>query len=105
MDPVAGHIPGAANLPFTDNLTEEGRMLPPEVLRQRFGTDNIRSRLPAESRRKPLAHYCGSGVTAAHNVLAMRHAGLEPGALYAGSFSEWITRDGGQREVAHRVRE
>ncbi len=82
IDPVAGHIPGARCLPFEGNLDSDGRFASPEVLRQRFeaGLDADRE----------LVCYCGSGVTACHNILAMRYAGLPEATLYAGSFSEWI---------------
>ena len=96
IDPVAGHIPGARNHPFTANVDAAGRFLSPAALRERFaaslGTDLVAEGDAPPPDPRPLVHYCGSGVTAAHNVLAMRHAGLDPGALYAGSFSEWITR-------------
>jgi thiosulfate/3-mercaptopyruvate sulfurtransferase len=81
IDPRAGHIPGAVSAPATGNLDADGRFLPPAVLRQRFldlGAD------PGA----PVATYCGSGVTAAHEVLALTLAGFEP-ALYPGSWSEW----------------
>ena len=84
IDPVAGHIPGAINMPFGENL-ENGRFLPADVLRRRFeaaGGDT-----PPES----IAFYCGSGVTACHNMLAYAHAGLGMPLLYPGSWSEWIT--------------
>lgn len=84
IDPVAGHIPGARNHPFTLNLADDGRMLPAEVLRQRF-SPALGGRAPAE-----VVCYCGSGVTACHNLLAMEVAGLPGGRLYAGSWSEWI---------------
>lgn len=77
MDPVAGHIPGAINLPFGGNLAPDGLFLSPDELRARF-----------EDLDTP-AFYCGSGVTAAHNVLAMDVAGLPMPALYPGSWSEW----------------
>ncbi len=83
LDPVAGHIPGACNLPFADNLSE-GRFLPAERLRERF-TQVLRGR-SAEA----LVCMCGSGVTACHNVLALETAGLSGARLYAGSWSEWI---------------
>jgi len=79
VDPVAGHIPGAQCRPFEGNLTADGRFRPAEELAARFaglGDD--------------LVCYCGSGVTAAHNVLALRHAGLAEPRLYPGSWSEWI---------------
>lgn len=84
IDPVAGHIPGARNHPFTRNLADDGRMLPPDVLRQRF-SQALGGRAAAE-----VVCYCGSGVTACHNLLAMELAGLPGARLYAGSWSEWI---------------
>lgn len=84
IDPVAGHIPDAINLPFQANLASDGHWLAAGKLQARFQP------LLNAAGDKPIAHYCGSGVTAAHNVLAMAHAGLRPGALYAGSWSEWI---------------
>jgi thiosulfate/3-mercaptopyruvate sulfurtransferase len=80
IDPVAGHIPGAICMPFDGNLGTNRRFLPAAALRERFvhvGGDVV--------------CYCGSGVTACHNILAMRLAGLPEAALYPGSFSEWIT--------------
>jgi len=82
IDPVAGHIPGAISLPYPDNLTVDGRFRPPEALRARFQR--------ALQGQSPV-FYCGSGVTAAHNLLAYLHAGLGEAPLYAGSWSEWIT--------------
>jgi thiosulfate/3-mercaptopyruvate sulfurtransferase len=84
-DPVAGHIPGAACAPYGENLDATGRFLSPEALRARFTA--LLGDVPAER----AAFYCGSGVTAAHNLLAVAHAGLGVGRLYAGSWSEWIT--------------
>ncbi len=80
LDPVAGHIPGAMNRFFKDNLQANGQFKAAELLRaewQRFG--------PVEQQ----VHQCGSGVTACHNLLALAHAGLEGAALYPGSWSEW----------------
>ena len=85
LDPVAGHIPGACCAPFTDNLGADGRFLPPAQLRQRF------ERLLAGRSPDQLVAYCGSGVTACHNLFAMSLAGLPLAPLYAGSWSEWIT--------------
>lgn len=85
IDPVAGHIPGAACFPHSDNLTAEGRFKDPAALRARWAP-------VFEGLSAPIA-YCGSGVTAAHNLLAMAAAGLcvdALPALYVGSFSEWI---------------
>jgi thiosulfate/3-mercaptopyruvate sulfurtransferase len=83
LDPVAGHIPGALNRPFKDNLDAQGRFLPPETLREAF--------LPLLGGRpaSEVVHQCGSGVTACHNLLAMEAAGLSGAALYPGSWSEW----------------
>lgn len=82
IDPVAGHIPGALNLPFEQNLDGNGRFLPADRLLARFA--------PFESAPARLVHMCGSGVTACHNLLAMEIAGLSGTKLYAGSWSEWI---------------
>lgn len=82
IDPVAGHIPGARSRPFAENLDERGRFLPRERLRTRF------SALAHDP--QSIVHYCGSGVTACHNLLAMEHAGLSGSRLYPGSWSEWI---------------
>ncbi|MCG6941851.1 MAG: sulfurtransferase [Thiohalocapsa sp.] len=84
IDPVGGHIPGAINLPFTENLGPDGRFLPAVVLRRRF--DDALGSIPPTR----LAHSCGSGVNACHNLLAMELAGLAGSRLYAGSWSEWI---------------
>jgi thiosulfate/3-mercaptopyruvate sulfurtransferase len=84
IDPRAGHIPGARNLPFTGNLDADGRFLPAESLRRRWQV-LLGSRPPSA-----LIAMCGSGVTACHNLLALEHAGLGGGRLYAGSWSEWI---------------
>ena len=85
LDPVAGHIPGAQCAVFTDNLGADGCFLPAEQLRARF--DALRGTRPVES----LVAYCGSGVTACHNLFAMSLAGYPLAPLYAGSWSEWIT--------------
>lgn len=92
IDPVAGHIPGAQCLAFTDNLGADGRFLAPEQLHERFA-QALHGRSPTD-----LVAYCGSGVTACHNLFAMALAGYPLGALYAGSWSEWITD--ARREVA-----
>ncbi len=81
LDPVAGHIPGARNRFFKDNLGPDGRFRPAGELRAAF------SALGAEPAQ--WVHQCGSGVTACHNLLAMEHAGLGGSALYPGSWSEW----------------
>ena len=81
IDPRAGHIPGAVSAPTSENLAADGRFLPASTLRQRF------TGLGVETGR-PIAVYCGSGVTAAHEVAALEIAGF-PATLYPGSFSEW----------------
>ncbi|GAB4207078.1 MAG: sulfurtransferase [Tibeticola sp.] len=83
LDPVAGHIPGALNRPFTDNFTADGRFKPAAELRAEF-TALLGLRV-ADS----VVHHCGSGVSAIPNLLAMEVAGLGRTALYAGSWSEW----------------
>ncbi len=92
LDPVAGHIPGAQCAVFTDNLGADGRFLPAEQLRQRFASQ-LGQRTPAG-----LVAYCGSGVTACHNLFALSLAGYGLAPLYAGSWSEWITDP--QRPIA-----
>ena len=89
MDPVAGHVPGAVNHPFSENLTADGRFLAPAVLAARWRS-LIGGKQPGE-----LIAMCGSGVTACHNLLALEVAGLAGARLYAGSWSEWI-RDAGR---------
>jgi len=83
IDRVAGHIPGARNLPTTGNVDSHGRFLEASALRARFATVGA---LPGV----PVGAYCGSGVTAAHEVLALEAAGIDA-ALYVGSWSDWIT--------------
>jgi thiosulfate/3-mercaptopyruvate sulfurtransferase len=85
IDPVAGHIPGAKSAPYTDILDEEEKLHSREKLRDRF--EKLLAGIPTER----TAFYCGSGVTAALNVLAVAHAGLGDARLYSGSWSEWIT--------------
>ncbi len=85
IDPVAGHIPGALCVPFTENLDASGRFLSGDELRGRFS-----SRLADRPEGSTIA-YCGSGVTACHNLFAMCLAGYPMATLYPGSWSEWIT--------------
>jgi thiosulfate/3-mercaptopyruvate sulfurtransferase len=85
VDPVAGHIPGAVNLPYMETQTPEGIFRPVGELRARFRA--VLGEIPGER----VVHYCGSGATAGLNILAAVHAGLGEGRLYAGSWSEWIT--------------
>lgn len=84
IDPVAGHIPYALNRAFQLNLDSNGLFLPAEQLREQF------KQLMDPTAPEQVVHYCGSGVTACHNLLAMEHAGLTGSKLYAGSWSEWI---------------
>ena len=84
IDPVGGHIPGALNRFFKDNLTPQGFFKSPEQLR-----DDFRPFIGNGSPEK-IVSQCGSGVTACHNLLAMEVAGLTGGRLYPGSWSEWI---------------
>ena len=84
IDPVAGHIPYALNRAFQLNLDSNGLFLSAEQLRGQF------KQLIGASAPEQVVHYCGSGVTACHNLLAMEHAGLTGSRLYAGSWSEWI---------------
>lgn len=84
VDPRAGHIPGAVSAPTTENLDADGRFLPPDALRMRFATAGI-----DEDTR--IGVYCGSGVTAAHEIAALAIAGYDA-ALSAGSFSQWSNR-------------
>jgi thiosulfate/3-mercaptopyruvate sulfurtransferase len=107
IDPVAGHIPGAVNLPTTANVQASGHFLPEPALLQRFRQAGAAGATAAAGTADaagaagtagtgtadpgvPVGVYCGSGITAAHTVLAMRLAGIEA-ALYPGSWSEWIT--------------
>lgn len=84
LDPVAGHIPGAINVPYEGNLDPDGRFLPVEALAARYREHGVGGRTET-------VVYCGSGVTACHNLLAMEHAGLGEALLYPGSWSDWST--------------
>ena len=88
LDPVAGHIPGALNRPFTDNFTPEGCFKSAAQLRAEW-TRALGSRDPGG-----VVHQCGSGVSAIPNLIAMELAGYAPTALYAGSWSEWCRTPG-----------
>jgi thiosulfate/3-mercaptopyruvate sulfurtransferase len=81
-DPRAGHIPGARSLPTREHVGPGGRLLDPATLRERFAAVGIDPGTDVIS-------YCGSGVTACHNLLVLEHAGLGPGRLYPGSWSQW----------------
>ncbi len=82
VDPVAGHVPGARSAPTTGNVDAAGKFLPADELRARFADLGVTDATSTGA-------YCGSGVTAAHEVLALRLAGV-PAALYVGSWSEWV---------------
>jgi thiosulfate/3-mercaptopyruvate sulfurtransferase len=84
IDKVAGHIPGAVNRPFDNNVDAQGCFLARDVLRSQF-QELLQGREPAQ-----VINMCGSGVTACHNILAMERAGLFGAKLYPGSWSEWI---------------
>lgn len=88
IDAQAGHIPTAVNYPFQQNFGPDGRFLPPDQLQANF-QHLLQNTSPAEA-----TFYCGSGVTACMNLLALAHAGLGIGKLYAGSWSEWSRTPG-----------
>jgi thiosulfate/3-mercaptopyruvate sulfurtransferase len=88
LDARSGHIPGARSLPCREHVAEDGRLLAPEVLRERLEDVGIDGEAPVVS-------YCGSGVTACHNLLVIEHAGLGTGRLFPGSWSQW-SRDPGR---------
>lgn len=92
IDPVAGHIPGAQCAAFTDNLGADGRFLPADQLKARF------AKLIGARKPESLVAYCGSGVTACHNLFALSLAGYSLAPLYAGSWSEWINNP--QHQIA-----
>lgn len=94
IDLVAGHIPGAINIPFSENLDENGAFLSPEILREKF--QNLLLHQPEK-----LIIHCGSGVTACHTILALDYAGFQISNLYVGSWSEWSRREG--KEIAREV--
>ena len=85
LDPVAGHIPGAINRPYLTNLDPDGRFKAADLLATEFDA-LLGGRAAAD-----VVHYCGSGVTACHNLLAMTHAGRPGAKLYPGSWSEWCS--------------
>jgi thiosulfate/3-mercaptopyruvate sulfurtransferase len=82
IDPVAGHIPGAINLPWAANVRADGRFRPPGEIARRYAD---------AGGREDAVLYCGSGITATHSLLALETAGLRATALYPGSWSEWIS--------------
>lgn len=85
LDSVAGHIPGAVNWVYEENIDFDGTYLPADELRENYL--RVLGGIPPEN----VVHTCGSGVTASHNILAMEIAGLSGSRLYPGSWSEWIT--------------
>lgn len=87
IDPVAGHIPGAVNIPYLDNLQADGRFKSSQSLEEKY-----RQVAGAPKQKKVIVH-CGSGVTACHTLLAMAVAGIDDAQLYVGSWSEWCRRD------------
>lgn len=83
IDLIAGHIPRATNVPFTNNLNEDGNYLAPEVLKAKYQA------IIGNTKPENIIVHCGSGVTACHTILAMDYAGLSIPKLYVGSWSEW----------------
>ncbi|MCF8325828.1 MAG: sulfurtransferase [Leadbetterella sp.] len=83
IDLIAGHIPGAINIPFTENLDENGLFLKPHELRNKYDT------LFGQTKTENITVHCGSGVTACHTLLALAYAEMEIPKLYVGSWSEW----------------
>ena len=94
IDLVAGHIPGAINIPFSENLDENGNFLKPEVLKEKY------LKL-LENKPEKLIIHCGSGVTGCHTILALAYAGFEIPNLYVGSWSEWSRREG--KEITKEI--
>jgi thiosulfate/3-mercaptopyruvate sulfurtransferase len=87
IDLVAGHIPGARNAPYQNNLDEKGWFRPKDQLRRHYLD------LTGAAGDQQVVFYCGSGVTACHDILAYQHAGLGEARLFPGSWSEWITSE------------
>ena len=114
IDLVAGHIPGAINIPFSENLDENGEFLSPEILKEKYQQLLEDDSAPLNMTKKLIVH-CGSGVTACHTILALDYAGfvtlstdrksadevLEVPNLYVGSWSEWSRREG--KEIVREV--
>ena len=106
IDLVAGHIPGAINIPFSENLDENGEFLSPEILKEKY-QQFLADASPQLNMTKKLIIHCGSGVTACHTILALDYAGFvtlsgaEVPNLYVGSWSEWSRREG--KEIAKEV--
>ncbi|KAA0129920.1 sulfurtransferase [Chryseobacterium sp. SN22] len=94
IDLAAGHIPGAINIPFSENLDENGCFLPPEILHEKYSEF-------LKGKPGNLIVHCGSGVTACHTVLALVYAGFPIPHLYVGLWSEWSRREG--KEIAKEI--
>ena len=94
IDLVAGHIPGAINIPFSENLDGNGEFLSPEILKEKY-------QILLSDKPEKLIIHCGSGVTACHTILALDYAGFPIPNLYVGSWSEWSRREG--KEIAREV--
>lgn len=91
IDEIAGHIPGAINIPFKENLNEDGTFKDPKILHQKYF--EVLKNIPSEK----IAIHCGSGVTACHTILALDYAGYAIPNLYVGSWSEWSRNE---KEIA-----
>jgi thiosulfate/3-mercaptopyruvate sulfurtransferase len=85
IDPVAGHIPSAVNVPYADNLEPDGTFAEAAALRRHYAAAGVTG-------TDDTVVYCGSGVTACHDILAMEVAGIGTATLYPGSWSDWSTR-------------
>ena len=94
IDEIAGHIPGAINIPFKENLNESGTFRDPEILRK------IYSKYFLNRNSAKIAIHCGSGVTACHTLLALDYAGFEIPNLYVGSWSEWSRNE---KKIARNI--
>ena len=88
---IAGHIPGAINIPFSENLDANGSFQSPQFLQEKY------SQIIGDKKPENIIVHCGSGVTACHTLLAMDYAGIPIPKLYVGSWSEWSRND---REMA-----
>lgn len=102
IDLIAGHIPGAINIPFSENLDENGEFLSPEILKEKYEylLADASASLSLTQPKKLIIH-CGSGVTACHTILALHYAGFEIPNLYVGSWSEWSRRE--DKEIAKEI--
>ena len=100
IDLVAGHIPGAINIPFSENLDENGEFLSPEILKEKYQQFLADASTPLSMTKKLIIH-CGSGVTACHTILALDYVGSPIPNLYVGSWSEGSRREG--KEIAKGV--